>query len=570
MRSRAALRGAVFIFCSLVLMLFSSMAPTLAFAAAAPLAPHDGGLLNVHIQQLVPNGINQLEAYVSVIGADGHPVAGLTADQVTATVDGQRLPIGDLNEVTDVGQPITAAVLLDTSTTMGYDDKLPDAKAAISAFGQSLNAQDQVAFYQIAGDGPAGVKRLLNFTTDHAKLSATVNPLPPPAGPGVRAPIYDALYQVAQDMAALPGRKLVVIQTDMHDDSSIHSLDQALNLLQQVHLPVYTIGLGTDADLATLQHISQTTGGTSFDYTDAASLSASYQTILSQFRDSYRLILQTPGAFAVGKHQVQVQVNYQGQPYTDTANFVVPSTALSLRFSLHTNDQVVGSANLGLDVLGDDLPIKLVTVTIDGKSFASIHGAGPHYALPTWNVRYVWPGTHTIQVTATDIEGNRTSVNVQVKVGVEWPYWIGLLIELLLLLAALIVLRYAYYRFLGGKLEGTLFIYNSAGQQARILLDEDVHGSRMRLKIRPEGVFIGAHPPLKKFPFEGEATSQASKSREGRKVRALLYTEKRRLQQGSKRVTVPYYYQREKKKPLELNNGKMKSAGQYKVKFTEE
>lgn len=567
---RSAIIRAVFISCSLVLTLLTSAAPSLALAASTPFAPRDDGQLSVHIQQLVPNGVNQLEAYVSVIGADGHPVAGLSSDQVTASVDGQPFPIQDLTEVTDVGQPITAAVLLDTSTTMGYDDKLPDAKAAISAFGQSLNADDQVAFYQIAGDGLDGVHRLLNFTKDHNQLAATVNPLPAP-GPGVRAPIYDALYQVAQDMASLPGRKLVVLQTDMHDDSSTHTLEQALDLLQQVHLPVYTIGLGTDADLATLQSISQTTGGTSFDYTDAASLSASYQSILSQFRNSYRLILQTPGAFAVGKHQVQVQVDYQGQLYTDTANFVVPKTNISLHFSLHNNDQVAGSANLKLDVLGDDLPIKAVTVTIDGKSFATLHGAGPHYTFPAWNIRYTLPGKHTLHVTAVDIEGNTAVLDVTVQVGIEWAYWIVLLIEILLLVAALIVLRYLYYRFLGGQLEGMLYVINTSGQEAKIELGHDVKGSRMRLKIRPDGVYIGPYPPLKKFSFMGEARPQAgTPEKSGLKVRALLYTRKHRLQKGSKRVVVPYYYQRQKKKPLELNNGKAKQAGQYKVRFTDE
>ena len=568
---RSAIIRAFFISCSLVLTLLFSAAPSLALAATAPLAPRDGGQLSVHIQQLVPNGVNQLEAYVSVIGADGHPVAGLSSDQVTASVDGQPFPIQDLAEVTDVGQPITAAVLLDTSTTMGYDDKLPDAKAAISAFGQSLNTDDQVGFYQIAGDDLDGVHRLLDFTKNHDQLASTVDPLPAPAD-GVRAPIYDALYEVAQDMASIPGRKLVILQTDMHDDGSqTYSQQQALDLLQQVHLPVYTIGLGTDADLATLQSISQTTGGTSFDYTDAASLSASYQTILSQFRDSYRLILQTPGAFGVGKHQVQVQVDYQGQLYTDTTNFVVPATNISLNFSLHNNDQVAGSANLKLDVLGDDLPIKAVTVTIDGKPFATLRGAGPHYAFPAWNIRYTLPGKHTIKVTAVDIEGNSAALDVTVRVGIEWPYWIGLLIEILLLVAALIVLRYLYYRFLGGKLEGMLYVYNTAGQEAKIELGHDVKGSRLRLKIRPDGVYIGPYPPLKKFNFMGEARPQSgTPEKRGLKVRALVYTKKQRLQKGSKRIAVPYYYQRQKKKPLELNNGKAKQAGQYKVRFTDE
>ncbi|HEX6780175.1 MAG TPA: hypothetical protein VF099_18335, partial [Ktedonobacterales bacterium] len=69
----------------------------------------------------------------------------------------------------------------------------------------------------------------------------------------------------------------------------------------------------------------------------------------------------------------------------------------------------------------------------------------------------------------------------------------------------------------------------------------------------------------------GEARPQANPpEKKGLRVRALLYTRKQRLQKGSKRVVVPYYYQRQKKKPLELNNGKAKQAGQYKVKFSDE
>ncbi len=546
-----------------------ALATSPAHAAPLPLAPQDGGQLSVHIQQLVPNGANQLVAYVSVVGADGHPVAGLAADQVSLRVDGQPIPLQDVNEVTDVGQPITAAVLLDTSSTMGYGNKLPDAKAAISAFGQSLNTNDQVGFYQIAGDDLDGVHRLLDFTKDHNQLAATVNPLPAP-GPGVKAPIYDALDEVAQDMASIPGRKLVILQTDMHDDGSkTYSQQQALELLQRVHLPVYTIGLGTDADLATLQSISQATGGTSFDYTDAASLSASYQSILSQFRDAYRLIAQTDNAFSIGKHEVQVQVDYQGQMYTDTASFVVPKTNISLHFSLHNHAQVSGSTNLKLDVAGDDLPMKTVVIMIDGKPFATEQSAGPHYAFPAWDTRYTLPGNHTLHITAVDIAGNTAALDVTVQVGVDWFYWGGMLLLLLVVLAAALVLRYASYRFRGSKLEGMLAVYNSAGQVAKIELGQDVQGSRLRLKIRPDGVYLGAHPTLKKFPFTGAARPQAKPPQPGGlKVSALLYTRTVRLE-GSK-VVVPYYYQKEKKKPLELNNGKTKQAGQYKVKFTEQ
>lgn len=584
MKSRAVVMRAAFIFWALVLALLSG-APGLAFASTtqAPLVPRASGQLNVHLQQLIPQGYNQLVAYMSVIDAKGHPVAGLAANQVSVMVDAQPMQLQDLTEVTDVSEPITAAVLLDTSYTMGQDDKLPAAKTAIKAFGASLNAQDQVAFYQIAGVGPAGVKRLLNFTTDHARLNAVVDPLK--AGVlGTRAPIYDALYQVAKDMAHLSGRKLIVLQTDQHDDGSVHTLTQALDLVKSVHLPVYTIGLGTDADLSILQEVSRATGGASFANPDSTGLTASYQSILSQLRDLYRLMAQSPAPFSVGTHHVQVQINYQSTIYKDPPDpvdftdpngpgvFVIPATSLSLQFSLKSGAKVSGATNLALDVLGDDLPISAVSVTINGKLFATVHGNGPHFQLPTWNTRYLLPGSYTLHITATDIEGNQASQNVIVQVGIEWPYWIGLLIELLLLVAALVVLRYGYYRFLGGRLEGILTVRNAADQKAEVELGHDVKGSRMRLRITPDGVLIGAHPPWKKIPFKGPAKpiAEAGGNKKKDKVRALLYVQRSRPQKGSKRISVPYYQSKgRKKKPVELRDGLSRRAGNYHVDFTD-
>ncbi len=571
----SAVSRPVFIFCVLVLMLLTSIAPTLARAAAPPLAPRDNGQLSVHIQQLVPNGYNQLVVYVSVIGADGHPVAGLSKDQVSATVDGKPVKLQELTEVTDVSQPITAAVLLDTSGSMAADNKLQAAKDAIKSFSQSLNDQDRVALYQVAGDGPSGVKRILNFTTNHKQLEAAIDPLRA-AG---NTPIYDALYQVAQDMASITGRKLVILQTDGVDDSSQHSLYQALQLAEQVHLPIYTIGLGTNADVESLQLIAHDTSGTFFSDPDPTQLRNSYQTILSQLRDSYRLILQTPGAFLVGRHRVQVQVSYQGRVYTDPKPddsnppaFWVAPTKMTLKFSLPEGARVSGTASMTLEVQGDALPMRSVNVTIDGKPFATLRGGGPQFKLPVWNLRYVWPGAHTIHLTVTDVEGNTASLDRTVYVGIEWSYWIGLLMDLLLILLALVVLRYAYYRFLGGKLEGILIVRNAADQRVEIELGHDVQGSRMRLRITERGVLIGAHPPWKRFRFTGpeKPLPEGTKlTKKGRKVKALLFIRKERVEAGAPRIPVAYYLQKGKKKPAELRNGMSKKAGNYRVEFTD-
>jgi VWFA-related protein len=585
MQSRAVVIRAAFIFCTLVLALLSG-APGLAAAstAQAPLAPRDSGQLTVHLQQLIPNGYNQLVAYMSVTDAAGHPVAGLAANQVTVSVDGQA-PIQpqELTEVTDVSEPITAAVLLDTSTTMGYDDKLPAAKAAIKAFGESLNAQDQVAFYQIAGTGPDGVHRLLNFTTDHAQLASVVDPLQAGA-PGTQAPIYDALYQVAQDMAPLSGRKLIVLQTDQHDDGSrAHTLAQALELLKSVHIPVYTVGLGADADYTTLQTISQATGGASFKNPDSTTLSASYQSILSQLRDLYRLTIQSPTAFSVGTHHVQVQINYQNVVYKDPPDpidfkdpngpgvFEIVNTKLSLRFSLKSGAQVAGTTNLSVEVVGNNLP-KSVSITVNGNLLATLHGSGPNFQF-SWNARYFLPGSYKLHITAIDIEGNKAPpVDVTVQVGLDWPYWIVTLIELLLIIAALVVLRYAYYRFMGGRLEGILTVRNAADQKAEVELGHDVRGSRMRLKITEEGILIGAHPPWKRFRFDGPAKpipETAKITKKGKTARARLFIRKERMEAGARKIPVPYYLSKGKKKPSELKNGMSKRAGNYRVDFSD-
>jgi hypothetical protein len=373
-------------------------------------------------------------------------------------------------------------------------------------------------------------------------------------------------------MASVQGRKLAILQTDGIDGSSQHSLSEALRLAEQVHLPVYTIGLGTDADLNTLQQIAHNTGGSFFNDPQTTSLQDSYQAILSQLRDSYRMTLQTPGAFSVGAHIFEVKVNYQGKQYTDSSTFQIPETNLSLHFSLQPGAQVSGATNLSLDVQGDELPLSTVSVTINGKLFATLQGNGPHFQLPTWNTRYLLPGAYKIQITVIDIQGNKAVMNLTVQVGIEWPYWIVLLIEILLIVAALVVLRYAYYRFLGGRLEGILTVRNAADQKAEVELGHDVKGSRMRLKISEEGILIGAHPPWKKVRFEGPAKpipETVKITKKGRTARVKLYIRKERMEAGARRIPVPYYLQKGKKKASELKNGLSKRAGNYRVEFTD-
>src|ERR1051326_7478329 len=149
MRSRAVILRTAFIFYTVVLLLLAG-APGSALASTAqqPLASSCvSGQLCLHIQQLVPNRFDQLLAYVNVIGANGQPIVGLAPNDVKVTVDGQAVQLADVTEVTDIGTPIYAAVVLDTSGSMEADNKLPAAKSAIESFAQSLRRSGGIVFF---------------------------------------------------------------------------------------------------------------------------------------------------------------------------------------------------------------------------------------------------------------------------------------------------------------------------------------------------------------------------------------------------------------------------------------
>jgi Ca-activated chloride channel family protein len=384
MRTSAIVARSAFILGALVLLLLSGT-PGLALAksAALPALPH-AGQITVHLEPPILSAYPQVSAYMSVIGADGQPVINLNQSDVTVTIDGKAVQLQQLSSVINVGESITASILFDTSGSM-LGEKLADAKSAIISFGQNLGDQDQVALYQVAGSA-GGVKKILDFTKDHAKLADAVNPLQANG----ETPIYDAVYQAAQDLSAVQGRKLIILQTDGEDTTSQHSIDEAIALAQQLHLPVYTIGLGLGTDQKArdaLQKISSETGGAFFDAPQPSQLTATYQQILTQLRQSYLLTVSSPVQVDTQEHTLAVNVQYQGNTYSDSTTFTIKAVPPQISTSLRQNQQLVGSADFTVNVLSSATPIRAVTVEIDGKPFDTAKGTPPYHF--SWNIRFV-------------------------------------------------------------------------------------------------------------------------------------------------------------------------------------
>ena len=99
--------------------------------------------------------------YVTVIGADGVPVAGLTAEHFAVRESGKERPV---LKAEPLQIPMHVAVLVDTSSVNGIlDERL---RSAVVEFVERLAGFNQVAVYSF-GDRAAPV---VGFTQDQVKL----------------------------------------------------------------------------------------------------------------------------------------------------------------------------------------------------------------------------------------------------------------------------------------------------------------------------------------------------------------------------------------------------------------
>ncbi len=180
--------------------------------------------------------------------------------------------------------------------------------------------------------------------------------------------------------------------------------------------------------------------------------------------------MQLAEPLSVGAHTVQVQVQYQGRNYMDSKEFQVAATKMTLHLSLPAGAQVAGKTTVTLSTQGDDLPVRSVVVTLDGRSIAvAPSDSGYQFDLDT---RFVWPGTHQLRVVVTDVEGNQAVLNQPLQVVVDWPFWLAAAAGVVLLVLVLVFGRFARYRFIGGTLEGALTVRNAADQRAQIVLGQ--------------------------------------------------------------------------------------------------
>jgi tight adherence protein C len=157
---------------------------------------------------------------------------------------------------------------MDVSGSMSDENKLVAAQAAAKAFSAQIRPIDKVALVSFADQ----VNVPQPLTSDRQLLTRSIDQLTP----GGNTSLYDAVAQGLTQLSLSPsGSRALVVLTDGNDTASERQLSDDVAQAIQLAVPIYAIGLGSDADTQVLQQFATETGGhyysapTSRDLTDA-------------------------------------------------------------------------------------------------------------------------------------------------------------------------------------------------------------------------------------------------------------------------------------------------------------
>jgi Ca-activated chloride channel family protein len=137
----------------------------------------------------------------------------------------------------DDSAPVSFAFLIDTSGSMKLANKLEYAKAAVRRIVAQRRPGDDFALFAFAEDE---VVPIADFSRDPARLLAALGELEA----GGKTALFDAVAATPSKMlSGKNGKRAIILFTDGVDNASRLKADEMAEILQQVSVPVYAVGM---------------------------------------------------------------------------------------------------------------------------------------------------------------------------------------------------------------------------------------------------------------------------------------------------------------------------------------
>jgi Ca-activated chloride channel family protein len=222
---------------------------------------------------------------VTVLGDDGRPVTGLTADNFRVYEDGREEKIKLFQPV---DTPATVGLLIDNSGSM--TSKLNEVREAAWAFIQASHPEDEMFIVNFNRKPWLALPSGMPFTNDRAQLRTT---LVQSRTEGTTA-LYDAVVLGLNHLKeGTRQRKALVILSDGGDNASTTKLDDALRLAQQSSATIYCIGIydiyQKDRNPGVLKKLAKATGGEAYFPSTLHDLQTVWPRIAGAIRGQYSI-----------------------------------------------------------------------------------------------------------------------------------------------------------------------------------------------------------------------------------------------------------------------------------------
>jgi len=246
---------------------------------------------------------------VTVTDETGHIVTDLTAEDFRLYEDGQIQTIAGFAHET--GLPVRIALLIDTSGS-GRDRLSFARQAGVRFLEASLTGPEDRAFIVAYG---AEIALLGASTNDIDRLSDALDQL----GPWGGSPVYEAVFEAARLLSAVPYRRIIVLVGDGEDNTSRVSLTDAVDAATETEARIYAVSTNTGADLVSsrgqdaLNLLARETGGLVFSETRIGRLDDRFEDAAEELRTRYRLMYSPTNPGRDGDfRRIRVEVAREG------------------------------------------------------------------------------------------------------------------------------------------------------------------------------------------------------------------------------------------------------------------
>lgn len=382
----------------------------------------------------------KLALVVSALGPEGQALAGLTAANFRAEIDGVPLAVSDVYPARSAVAAASVLLLVDVSGSMA-GEPIEQAKRALQEFVRGLDPADSVAI--IAFD--SGVSPILDFTTDRNQINQAIGRL---VARGNTA-LYDAVMAATERIRAAPGRKFVVLLSDGEATVGLEKREQSLEAARAAGVQFITVGLGASIDRVYLGELTAASGGRFIEAASPTQLRQEYAEIASVVRNQYQVVLGVPSSvdrsvaaeltlqLNTSRGSVTVKRRLEPLPGARPPGFDLSLQGLSANQKVQQPLSLTAAAPAGVNLVA-------VEYLVDERSVARLTTPPFEYVLDPASLL---PGPHIVTAIATDQRGRAAQTQVAFVVAAPssgsplWPLAAGLLALPLLAGGAVYVLQ---------------------------------------------------------------------------------------------------------------------------------